>query len=125
MVKLLGFEITRKDDDLEKPAKAKQAFTIPTADNGTTTISAGGYFGQYLNMEVTAKNDFDLIKRYREIAQHPECDMAIEDIINEVIVSDERDASVSVSLDKLMISDNIKMKVRDEFDEVLRLLIFD
>ena len=76
-------------------------------------------------MEVTAKNDIDLIKRYREIAQHPECDMAIEDIINEVIVSDERDASVSVSLDKLMISDNIKMKVRDEFDEVLRLLNFD
>ena len=76
-------------------------------------------------MEVTAKNDIDLIKRYREIAQHPECDMAIEDIINETIVSDERDASVSVSLDKLMISDNIKMKVRDEFDEVLRLLNFD
>ena len=125
MVKLLGFEITRKDDDLEKPAKAKQAFTIPSPDDGTTTISAGGYFGQYLDMEVTAKNDIDLIKRYREIAQHPECDMAIEDIINEVIVSDERDASVSVSLDKLMISDNIKMKVRDEFDEVLRLLNFD
>ena len=78
-----------------------------------------------MDMEVTAKNDIDLIKRYREIAQHPECDMAIEDIINEVIVSDERDASVSVSLDKLMISDNIKMKVRDEFDEVLRLLNFD
>ena len=76
-------------------------------------------------MEVTAKNDIDLIKRYREIAQHPECDMAIEDIINEVIVSDERDAAVSVSLDKLMISDNIKMKVRDEFEEVLRLLNFD
>ena len=73
-------------------------------------------------MEVTAKNDIDLIKRYREIAQHPECDMAIEDIINEVIVSDERDASVSVSLDKLAISDNIKTKIRDEFDEVLRLL---
>merc|ERR1711965_356487 len=76
-------------------------------------------------MEVTAKNDIDLIKRYREIAQHPECDMAIEDIINETIVSDERDASVSVSLDKLGVSDAIKGKVRDEFDEVLRLLNFD
>ena len=93
MVKLLGFEITRKDDDLEKPAKAKQAFTIPSPDDGTTTISAGGYFGQYLDMEVTAKNDFDLIKRYREISQHPECDTAIEDIINEVIISNERDSA--------------------------------
>ena len=125
MVKLLGFEITRKDDDLEKPAKAKLAFTIPSPDDGTTTISAGGYFGQYLDMEVTAKNDFDLIKRYREISQHPECDTAIEDIINEVIVSNERDSSVSLSLDKLAISDNIKTKIRDEFDEVLRLLNFD
>ena len=70
-------------------------------------------------MEVTAKNDVDLIKRYREIAQHPECDMAIEDIINEVIVSNERDQSVSVSLDKLTVSENIKSKIRDEFDEVV------
>ena len=125
MAQLLGFQITRLNDEKDKPAEAKQAFTVPSPDDGTTTISAGGYFGQYLDMEVTAKNDIDLIKRYREIAQHPECDMAIEDIINEVIVSDERDASVSVSLDKLMISDNIKMKVRDEFDEVLRLMNFD
>ena len=125
MANLLGFQITRNNSDLGKPAEAKQAFTVSSPDDGTTTISAGGHFGQYMDMEVTAKNDIDLIKRYREIAQHPECDMAIEDIINEVIVSDERDASVSVSLDKLMISDNIKMKVRDEFDEVLRLLNFD
>ena len=125
MVQLLGFEITRKDNDLEKPAKAKQAFTIPSPDDGTTTISAGGYFGQYLDMEVTAKNDFDLIKRYREVAQHPECDMAVEDIINEVIVSNERDAAVSLSLDKLAVSENIKDKIRTEFDEVLRLLNFE
>ena len=68
-------------------------------------------------MEVTAKNDVDLIKRYREVAQHPECDMAIEDIINEVIVSDDRDQSVSISLDKLAVSESIKAKIRDEFDE--------
>ena len=125
MVQLLGFQITRANDDREKPAEAKQAFTVASPDDGTTTISAGGYFGQYLDMEVTAKNDVDLIKRYREVAQHPECDMAIEDIINEVIVSDERDTSVSLSLDKLDISENIKTKIRDEFDEVLKLLNFD
>ena len=76
-------------------------------------------------MEVTAKNDVDLIKRYREVAQHPECDMAIEDIINEVIVSDDRDQSVSISLDKLSVSENIKTKIRNEFDEVMSLLNFD
>ena len=124
MVDLLGFQITRNNDK-EKPAEAKQAFTVSSPDDGTTTISAGGYFGQYLDMEVTAKNDIDLIKRYREIAQHPECDMAVEDIINEVIVSDERDTSVSLSLDKLAISDNIKAKIRDEFEEVMSLMNFD
>jgi len=125
MVQLLGFQITRQTDDKEKPAEAKQAFTVPSPDDGTTTISAGGYFGQYLDMEVTAKNDVDLIKRYREIAQHPECDMAVEDIINEVIVSDDRDQSVSISLDKLAVSENIKTKIRNEFDEVMSLLNFD
>ena len=125
MVQLLGFEITRKDNNLEKPAEAKQAFTIPSPDDGVTTISAGGYFGQYLDMEVTAKNDYDLIRRYREVSQHPECDMAIEDIINEVIVSNERDVAVSISLDKLGVSDKIKEKIRDEFDEVMRLLNFE
>jgi len=125
MANLLGFQITRNKDTLGKPAESKQAFTVASPDDGTTTISAGGYFGQYLDMEVNAKDDFDLIKRYREIAQHPECDMAVEDIINEVIVSDERDTSVSLSLDKLAISDNIKLKIRDEFEEVMRLLNFD
>ena len=125
MVQLLGFQITRQTDEKEKPAEAKQAFTVPSPDDGTTTISAGGYFGQYLDMEVTAKNDVDLIKRYREVAQHPECDMAIEDIINEVIVSDDRDQSVSISLDKLAVSESIKSKIRNEFDEVMKLLNFD
>jgi hypothetical protein len=124
MVELLGFQITR-NNNLEKPAEAKQAFTVASPDDGTTTIAAGGHFGQYMDMEVTAKNDIDLIKRYREVAQHPECDMAVEDIINEVIVADERDTSVSLSLDKLAISDNIKGKIRDEFDEVMRLMNFD
>jgi len=124
MAKILGFQITR-DSNLEKSATSKQAFTVATPDDGTTTISAGGYFGQYLDMEVNAKDDFDLIRRYREIAQHPECDMAVEDIINEVVVSDERDSPVSISLDKLAISENIKGKIRNEFQECLSLLNFD
>ena len=123
MVQLLGFQITRPKKETD--SKGTQAFTVPSPDDGTTTISAGGYFGQYLDMDVTAKNETDLIRRYREIAQHPECDMAVEDIINEVIVSDERDSSVSISLDKLGISDKIKAKVREEFDEILSLMNFD
>ena len=121
MAELFGFQITRVKDTPDP----KQSFTQPSADDGTQTVSAGGYFGQYLDMEGNAKTEQDLIRRYREISIHPECDMAVEDIINEVIVSDERDTSVSVSLDKLQISENIKTKIRDEFDEVMRLMNFD
>lgn len=103
MANLLGFQITRNNNDLGKPAEAKQAFTVASPDDGTTTISAGGYFGQYLDMEVTAKNDIDLIKRYREIAQHPECDMAIEDIINEAVVANEIKEAVKLNLDLSLI----------------------
>ena len=66
-----------------------------------------------------------LIRRYRDIAQQPECDSAIEDIINEGIVSDERDQSVSIVLDQLPYTKRIKKRITEEFDHVLRLLDFD
>ena len=71
MAELFGFSITRQ----KKTVDPKQGFTQPQADDGTQTIAAGGYFGQYLDMEGTAKTEQDLIRRYREIALHPECDM--------------------------------------------------
>jgi hypothetical protein len=76
-------------------------------------------------MDGRDRNELDLIRRYRDIAQQPECDSAIEDISNEAIVSDERGQSVSISLDRLDQSPAIKSKIRDEFDEVLRLLDFN
>jgi hypothetical protein len=76
-------------------------------------------------MDGRDKNELDLIRRYRDIAQQPECDGAIEDIANEAIVSDERDKAVSLSLDRLDLSRNIKSKIREEFDEVLRLMDFN
>ena len=85
MADLFGFSITRKQPKQDP----KQSFNTPQADDGTQTIAAGGYFGQYLDMEGNAKSEADLIRRYREIALHPECDMAIEDVVNEAIVSNE------------------------------------
>ena len=121
MAELFGFNITR----VKPQTDPKQQFSQPQAEDGTQVVAAGGFFGSYLDMEGTAKTEQDLIRRYREIALHPECDMAIEDIINEVIVSNERDVAVSVSLDKLAVSDKIKDKIRNAFDEILRLLNFE
>ena len=120
MAELFGFRITRADKG------SGDGFTAPPADDGTLDIvSGGGHYASVLDMDGRDKNELDLIRRYRDIAQQPECDGAIEDIANEAIVSDERDKSVSLSLDRLDLSRNIKAKIREEFDEVLRLMDFN
>ena len=121
MAELFGFSITR----LKKQTDPKQAFTQPQADDGTTTIAAGGYFGQYLDMEGTAKTEQDLIRRYREIALHPECDMAIEDIVNEAIVANELKDAIRLKLDEVPFGKDVRRKIEDEFTEVLRLMNFN
>jgi len=121
MAELFGFRITRANQ-----SGSGDGFTSPSTDDGTLDIvSGGGHYASILDMDGRDRNELDLIRRYRDIAQQPECDSAIEDIVNEAIVSDERDQSVSLSLDKLELSANIKSKIRDEFNEVLRLLDFN
>ena len=121
MAELFGFSITR----LKKTADPKQSFTTSQADDGTQTVSAGGHFGSYLDMEGTAKTEQDLIRRYREIAIHPECDMAIEDIVNEAIVANELKDAVRVTFNNLPYGRDIQRKIEDEFQEVLRLMNFN
>jgi hypothetical protein len=121
MAELFGFQITRTKPKVDP----KQSFTQPKADDGTQTVAAGGYFGQYLDMEGTAKTEQDLIRRYREVSIHPECDMAIEDIVNEAIVANEIDKDpVRVDLSDTGLSSPIKRKIEDEFKELLRLMNF-
>jgi hypothetical protein len=121
MAELFGFRI-------ERPKKAEgsvSSFTTPTADDGTLDIAGGGFFGQILDTDGREKTDLDLIRRYRDIAQQPECDTAIEDIINEGIVSNEDDQAVQITLDRLPYPEKIKRRIRKEFSEVLRLLHFN
>jgi len=121
MAELFGFSITR----LKKQSDPKQSFTVAPADDGTQTIAAGGYFGQYLDMEGTAKTEADLIRRYREISLHPECDLAIEDIVNEAIVANENKEAVRVNVNNLPYGKDVRRKIEDEFKEVLRLMNFN
>jgi len=121
MAELFGFSITKA----RKVADPKQSFTTTQADDGTQTVAAGGYFGQYLDMEGTAKSEADLIRRYREVALHPECDMAIEDIVNEAIVANELRDAVRVNVVDLPYGKEVRKKIEDEFKNVLRLLNFN
>ena len=121
MAELFGFNITR----VKPKTDPKQQFSMPQAEDGTQVVAAGGFFGSYLDMEGTAKTEQDLIRRYREIALHPECDMAIEDIVNEAITSNENKQSVKVITDSLKYSSGVKQRIEEEFKEVLRLMQFN
>jgi hypothetical protein len=117
MAELFGFTIKRAGSDNAK------SFVAPSSDDGSLDIgAAAGFFGQYYGAEATPKNDFDLVKKYRAAAEHPEADQAIEDIVNEAIISDEGQPSVSVSLDYVDFSVSIKKKIQTEFDHILKML---
>ena len=121
MAELFGFQITR----VKKTEDPKQSFTTTQADDGTQTVAAGGYFGQYLDMEGTAKSEADLIRRYREISLHPECDMAVEDIVNEAVVANELKESVRVNTDNLPYGKDIRRRIESEFSDILKLMNFN
>ena len=121
MAELFGFNISR----IKKQADPKQSFTTTQADDGTQTVNAGGYFGTFLDMDATAKTEADLVRRYREIAIHPECDMAIEDIVNEAIVANEMRDPVRVNLEGLPFGKDVRRKIETEFKEILRLMNFN
>jgi hypothetical protein len=122
MADFFGFEIKRKGN--EEPIRP--SFVPNTDEDGSGVITTGGHFGAYLDLDGDkAKNEVDLIFKYRDIASQPECDAAIEDIINESIVGDNDEAPINLILDKLEISDKIKESVKNEFETILRLLNFN
>ena len=122
MAEFFGFEINRKGKEPLRPS-----FVPKTGEeDGAGVIQAGGHFGAYIDMEGDkAKTDVDLIMKYRDISSQPECDAAIEDIINEAIVGDANEAPVNLIMDDLEISDKIKEAVQYEFDIILKLLNFN
>ena len=122
MAELFGFKIERLKGPSTDP---RQNIVPPAAEDGTQVVPAGGFFASYGGVDVTARNELDLIRRYREVALHPECDLAIEDIVSEAIVSNENQQSVQVDLSKIEYSESIKKKIRESFAEVLKLLNFD
>ena len=121
MAKLFGFSIENK----EPLSPGVVSPVPPNNEDGVDHYLTSGFFGSYVDLEGIYRTDFDLIKRYREMALHPECDSAIEDVVNEAIVSDSDDSPVKIELSNLNASDGIKHKIRQEFKYILDLLDFD
>ena len=121
MSKLFGFSI----EDTEPLSPSAVSPVPPNNEDGNDHYMSSGFFGSYVDIEGVYRTEFDLIKRYREMALHPEADSAIEDIVNEAIVSDSNDSPVEIELSNLNASDGIKNIIRKEFKYILDLLDFD
>ena len=121
MARLFGFSI----EDTEKTPPGVISPVPPSNNDGNEHYVSSGFFGSYIDIEGVYRTENDLIRRYRQMALYPECDSAIEDIVNEAIVSDTNDSPVEIELSNLNASDNIKKRIREEFKFILELLDFD
>ena len=122
MAKLFGFSI---ENDDEKKKKGIISPVAPNNEDGADYFLSSGFYGQYVDIEGVFKTEFDIVKRYRDMSLHPECDTAIEHVVNEAIVSDMNDSPVEIDLDNLNIGQPLKKVIRNEFKYVKDLLEFD
>ena len=122
MAQLFGFTIQKAVKD---QGPREKTFTDPTSDDGAIEIAGGGFYASVLNTDGRERSDLDLIRRYRDISMQSECDAAIEDIVNEGVISNLNDIPVNIDLHNLPYPEKIKTRIRAEFTEVLRLLNFN
>ena len=121
MAKLFGFSI----DSNQNKSPSVISPVPETNQDGVDNYISSGFYGQYVDIEGVYRTEHDLIKRYREMALHPECDGAIEDVVNEAIVSDLYDSPVEIELSNLNASDKLKKTIRAEFKYLKEIMDFD
>ena len=124
-IKLFGFTLGKKDIvQVEKPEQA--SFTLPTEaiDDGAVTITQNAHYGTYVDLDGAVRNEIELITRYREMSNHPECDMAIDEIVNEAISHTEKGEVLKIVLDNLKQPESIKKKIIEEFNNIQKMLNF-
>jgi hypothetical protein len=126
-IKLFGFTLGSKDI-VQKEKPEQQSFVLPSdaqLDDGAVTITQNAYYGTYVDLEGSVRNEIELITRYREMSNHPECQMAIDEIVNEAITHDDRGKVVDIVLDNLKQPETIKKKIIEEFDNIQKMLNFN
>src|SRR6056300_150409 len=125
VLKLFGFELKRVQKKDQEKEKLPSIVPKTDQDGAGYVTASGAHYGQYIDMEGNeAKDNAELIKKYRGIAEHPEVDAAIEDIVNEAITGSEMESSVELNLDKVEASDKIKKLMLEEFDEICGMVNF-
>lgn len=115
---IFGFTINRKQQPVPSP--------IPKEiDDGSVVVSAGGVYGTYVDLDGTVRSDTELINKYREVAQVPEVEAAIDEIANEAIINDPHERAVKLNLTNLNVDPKIKQLIEQEFEYILNLMNFD
>ena len=124
-VKLFGFTLGKKDIvQVQAPEQASFALPTESMDDGAVTITQNAHYGTYVDLEGSVRNEIELVTRYREMANHPELEMAIDDIVNEAITHDVSGKTIDIVLDNLKQPETIKKKITEEFDNILKMLNF-
>jgi len=124
-MEVFGFKLERTKKQ-QTDFKALKSFVVPTTDDGAIPVEAGGFYGQYVDLDGSVRNDFELVAKYREMSMDPICEIAVDDIVNEAIVSEPGKMPVKLSFtNDNTLSPKIKSKIEEEFKNVLRLLSFD
>jgi hypothetical protein len=121
MAKLFGFSI----EDNVKKSPSVVSPVPPSNEDGVDNYISSGFYGQFVDIEGVYRTEYDLLKRYREMALHPECDSAIEDVVNEAIVSDLYDSPIEIELSNLNATDRLKDIIRQEFRNIKEIMDFD
>ena len=124
-VELFGFRIGKDEGADEKLAVQVPSFAPPPNVDGALEVAPGGAYGTYVDLEGAAKNEAELVTRYREMSMYPECESAIDDVVNESIITDQQDDPVTLNLEKLDQPESVKKRIQEEFDEILKLLDFN
>jgi len=121
MSKLFGFNI--QSGEVKSPTTISP---VPkNNEDGSDFYVASSFYGQYVDIEGVYRTEYDLLKRYREMSLHPECDTAIEHVVNEAIVADLNDSPVEIELSNLDVDNNIKNIIRQEFKYIKEIMDFD
>ena len=124
-LELFGFRIGRKEEEQKLKDENLKSFVPPSTEDGAVEIAAGGAYGTYVDLEGSAKSESELVTRYREMSLQPECDSAVDDVVNEAIVYNEKEPAISIVLDDLKgTGAGIKKRIHEEFDNILRMLNF-
>lgn len=124
-MELFGYTIGKTKKQELRDQERIPAFSPPPTEDGAMEVAPGGSYGTYVDLEGTAKTEAELVTRYRDMALTPEADSAIDDIVNEAIIMDDKDPAVTLDLDAVKISETLKQKIRDEFEIIIKLLDFN